>query len=299
MAGLTPASATPAEVLTQAARSPGADAWARFRAHRPAAISLYILAALLLFACLALLLSPFGYDQPVWTAIRHAPQFSPPHFFGTDSVGRDVMVRSAVGLLISFALALLATSVSLGVGVIYGAIAGYTSGRVDMVMMRIVDVLYSMPFMFLVIVLTVVFGRHIWLIFIGVGLVEWLTMARIVRGQTLSLKQKEFITAARALGASQPLILRRHILPNLIGIVIVYATLTLPQVILVESFLSFLGLGVQEPLTSLGVLIKEGADELEDGIWLLLAPGTLLMLLLVALNLIGDGLRDAFDPKER
>jgi oligopeptide transport system permease protein len=299
MAGLIPASAEAADLLIRVSRSPGAEAWLRFRAHKPAYASLYIIAALVLFACLAPLVSPHGYDQVVWTAIRKTPGLKDMHPFGTDSVGRDVMVRSAIGLLVSFALALLATIVSLGVGVVYGATAGFIGGRVDNIMMRFVDVMYSLPFMFLVIVLTVVFGRHIWLIFIGVGLVEWLTMARIVRGQTLSLKQKEFITAARALGASRAHILRRHILPNLIGIVIVYATLTLPQVILVESFLSFLGLGVQEPLTSLGVLIKEGADELEDGIWLLLAPGALLMLLLVALNLIGDGLRDAFDPKER
>jgi oligopeptide transport system permease protein len=299
MAGLTPASAETADLLEHAARSPGAEAWMRFRAHKSAYASLYIIAGLVLFACLAPIFLPHGYDQVVWTEIRKTPDLSNFHPFGTDSVGRDVMVRSAIGLLVSFALALLATIVSLGVGVVYGATAGFVGGRTDNLMMRFVDVMYSLPFMFLVIVLTVVFGRHIWLIFIGVGLVEWLTMARIVRGQTLSLKQKEFITAARALGASRTHILRRHILPNLIGIVIVYATLTLPQVILVESFLSFLGLGVQEPLTSLGVLIKEGADELEDGIWLLLAPGVLLMLLLVALNLIGDGLRDAFDPKER
>jgi oligopeptide transport system permease protein len=299
MAGLTPVSAAPDNPAQLVSRSPGALAWQRFRAHAPARTSLNIVAALLLFALIVPLLSPFGYDEVVWTSIRRHPSLVPFHPFGTDSVGRDVMVRSAIGLLVSFALAMLATLVSLGVGVVYGATAGFIGGRTDNLMMRFVDVMYSLPFMFLVIVLTVVFGRHVWLIFIGVGLVEWLTMARIVRGQTLSLKQKEFITAARALGASRAHILRRHILPNLVGIVIVYATLTLPQVILVESFLSFLGLGVQEPLTSLGVLIKEGADELEDGIWLLLAPGALLMLLLVALNLIGDGLRDAFDPKDR
>jgi oligopeptide transport system permease protein len=280
-------------------RTPRAEAWARFRAHKGAWISLFVVAALLAFAVLAPLGSPFGYDEAQWLDLRRGPSLVPFHPFGTDSVGRDVMVRTGIGLLVSFALALLATIVSLGVGVMYGAAAGYIGGKTDNMMMRFVDVLYALPFMFLVIVLTVVFGRHIWLIFIGVGLVEWLTMARIVRGQTLSLKNKEYITAARALGASRFHILRKHILPNLLGVVIVYATLTLPQVILVESFLSFLGLGVQEPLTSLGVLIKEGADELEDGPWLLLAPGLILMAFLMALNLIGDGLRDAFDPKER
>lgn len=299
MAGWTRASVEMDNPLAQAASSPSAEAWRRFRAHNGAWKSLFVIGLLLLFAVLAPILSPFGYDETSWQTLRHPPSLFPLHPFGTDSVGRDVMVRTSIGLLISFALAMLATTVSLGIGVIYGAAAGIIGGYADNLMMRFVDVLYALPFMFLVIVLTVVFGRHIWLIFIGVGLVEWLTMARIVRGQTMSLKNKEFITAARALGASRSHILFRQILPNLLGVVIVYATLTLPQVILVESFLSFLGLGVQEPLTSLGVLIKEGADELEDGVWLLLAPGAILMSLLIALNLIGDGLRDAFDPKER
>ncbi len=284
------------EVLS---RTPSELALRRFARHRLAVAAVWIILGLLAFAVLAPLLSPYGYDTAVWTALRQPPSLVPFHPFGTDSLGRDVFTRCAVGLLMSFILALLATTVSLVVGVTYGAVSGYVGGRTDMLMMRVVDVLYALPFMFIVILLTVIFGRQIWLLFIGVGLVEWLTMARVVRGQALSLKTREFVMAARAMGAGQGHILRRHIVPNLLGIVVVYATLTLPQVILVESFLSFLGLGIQEPLTSLGVLIKDGADDLEDAAWLLFAPGGILMALLACLNLVGDGLRDAFDPKER
>jgi len=198
----------------------------------------------------------------------------------------------------SLALGLLATIVSVVIGISWGAVSGFAGGRVDAVMMRIVDVLYAMPFLFLVIVLMAVFGRSIWLIFIGVGAVEWLTLARIVRGQTLLLKNQPFAEAARACGAGPWRMLTRHIVPNLLGVVAVYATLTVPQVILVESFLSFLGLGVQEPLTSLGVLVKEGVETLETAPWLILFPSLWLAALLIALNLVGDGLRDALDPKD-
>jgi oligopeptide transport system permease protein len=280
-------------------KTPSALAWRRFRKNRTAWYALCILGVLATFALLAPFISPHGFDEAVWASIRHAPTLLPFHPFGTDSLGRDVFTRSAVGLLMSFILAILATTVSLTVGIIYGSISGYVGGKTDLAMMRVVDILYALPFMFIVILLTVIFGRQIWLLFIGVGLVEWLTMARVVRGQTLTLKTREFVEAARAIGAGQSRILRYHILPNLLGIVAVYATLALPQVILVESFLSFLGLGIQEPLTSLGVLIKDGADDLEDAPWLLLAPGGILMTLLMCLNLVGDGLRDALDPKER
>jgi oligopeptide transport system permease protein len=196
-------------------------------------------------------------------------------------------------------VALLATSVSLLIGVTYGATAGFLGGRADMVMMRFVDVMYALPFMFFVIILMVLFGRNIFLIFIALGAVEWLTMARIVRGQTLSLKGREFVEAAAAAGLSQWQIIVRHIMPNVLGPVVVYVTLTIPQVILVESFLSFLGLGVQEPLTSWGVLISEGAVEMETAPWMLVIPASFLAVTLFCFNFIGDGLRDALDPRDR
>jgi oligopeptide transport system permease protein len=194
---------------------------------------------------------------------------------------------------------LLATSVSFIIGILYGAISGYIGGKTDMLMMRFVDVLYALPFMFFVILLTVYFGRSIWLIFIAIGAVEWLTMARIVRGQTLSLKQRAFVEAAKVCGTSTSRIITRHIIPNTLGPVIVYATLTVPQVILFESFLSFLGLGVQEPMTSWGVLINEGAKQMESAYWMMLFPAVLLATTLFCLNFLGDGLRDALDPKDR
>jgi oligopeptide transport system permease protein len=194
---------------------------------------------------------------------------------------------------------LLATAVSLLIGITWGAVAGYFGGRIDNLMMRFVDIMYSLPFMFFVILLMVVFGRHIFLIFIAIGAVEWLTMARIVRGQTLAVKAKEFIEAARAAGVRNRRIITRHVIPNVLGPVIVYVTLTVPQVILMQSFLSFLGLGVQEPLTSWGVLIAEGAAQMESAPWLLVFPATFLALTLFCFNFIGDGLRDALDPRDR
>jgi oligopeptide transport system permease protein len=204
-----------------------------------------------------------------------------------------------IGARISLLLGILATAVALLIGITWGASAGYLGGRIDAMMMRFVDVMYSLPFMFFVIILMVVFGRNIFLIFVALGAVEWLTMARIVRGQTLALKHKEYIEAAVATGVPTATIIRRHVVPNLLGPVIVYVTLTIPQVILVESFLSFLGLGVQEPLTSWGVLIKEGADEMETASWLLIFPALFLATTLFCFNFIGDGLRDALDPRDR
>ena len=208
-------------------------------------------------------------------------------------------MRTLYGARVSLMVGILATGVSLVIGVTWGAIAGYFGGRLDNLMMRFVDVMYSLPFIFFVILLMVVFGRHIFLIFIAIGAVEWLTMARIVRGQTLSVKGKEFIEAARAAGVRNRKIIRRHIIPNLLGPVVVYVTLTVPQVILIESFLSFLGLGVQEPLTCWGVLIAEGAAQMESAPWLLIFPATFLAVTLFCFNFIGDGLRDALDPKDR
>jgi oligopeptide transport system permease protein len=279
------------------ARSLSAQAWQRFRANRAALAALCLLGLIVLLALLGPLLSPYSYEEMDWAAFTQPPTLANGHVFGTDTSGRDVFVRTMIGARVSLSLGLLATAVALLIGVTYGAISGYKGGRTDMLMMRFVDVLYALPFMFFVILLMVLFGRHIWLVFIGVGAVEWLTMARIVRGQTMALKEMEFIEAARAIGASQTRIITRHIVPNVLGVVLVYATLTVPQVILIESFLSFLGLGVQEPLTSWGVLIKEGAAELENAPWLLIFPGLFLALTLLCLNFIGDGLRDALDPK--
>jgi oligopeptide transport system permease protein len=281
------------------ARSLSLQAWQRFYRNRAAMVALVLLGFILLVAIFGPIISRFTYDEMDWAAFSAPPSLSSGHIFGTDTSGRDLFVRTMIGARVSLSLGLLATAVALLIGVTYGAISGYKGGRTDMAMMRFVDVLYALPFMFFVILLMVLFGRHIWLVFIGVGAVEWLTMARIVRGQTLSLKQREFVEAAHAIGASSRRIIARHIIPNLFGVVLVYATLTVPQVILIESFLSFLGLGVQEPMTSWGVLIKEGAAELENAPWLLIFPGLLLATTLMCLNFIGDGLRDAFDPKDR
>lgn len=219
--------------------------------------------------------------------------------FGTDANGRDLLTRALIAGRVSLAIGLLATLVALAIGVTYGALAGYLGGRIDAVMMRLVDILYSLPFIFFVILLVVFFGRNFVLMFLAVGAVEWLDMARIVRGQTLSLRRQEYVQAAEALGVDTPGILARHIVPNLVGPVVVYMTLLIPRVILLESFLSFLGLGVQEPMTSWGVLIAEGARNIQGATWMLTFPAVFLVATLFSLNFIGDGLRDALDPKDR
>ena len=280
-------------------RSLGQDAWRRLRANRAAMASVWVLGGVVVLALVGPLLSPHPYWEIDWDAINAAPTWSNAHWFGTDGVGRDLFVRTMIGARISLAVALIATLVSVIIGVLYGAVAGFAGGRIDNLMMRLVDILYSLPFMFLVIVLMVVFGRHIFLIFVAVGAIQWLTMARIVRGQTLSIKNREFIEAAIAGGATKRDVILRHIVPNVLGPVVVYVSLTIPEVVMIESFLSFLGLGVQDPLTSWGVLIAEGAGDMETAPWQLIFPAAFLATTLFCFNFLGDGLRDALDPKDR
>jgi oligopeptide transport system permease protein len=294
--------ATPQGVLAEEevrGRSLWADARRRLFRNKAAVVAMVVLAVIALLALFAPYLSPHAYDAVDWERIGAPPDFEHAHWFGTDGNGRDLFVRSLYGARVSLTVGILATVVSLIIGVTYGALAGYFGGRLDDLMMRFVDLLYAMPFMFFVILLMVVFGRNIFLIFVAIGAVEWLTMARIVRGQTLSVRRRDFIEAAQAAGVRNRTIIRRHIIPNVLGPVIVYVTLTVPQVILIESFLSFLGLGVQEPLTSWGVLIAEGASQMEAQPWMLIFPAILLATTLFCFNFIGDGLRDALDPKDR
>ena len=273
----------------------GRDAWLRLRANRMAMISLFILIGITIISFIGPSISPYAYDQQNLDRVFEGP--GKDHIFGTDNLGRDLFARTTYGGRISLAVGLLATLVSLVIGVSYGMFSGYTGGRVDAWMMRAVDVLYALPFTIFVILLMVMFGRNFLLLFLAIGAVEWLTMARITRAQTMNLKRAEFVEAARALGYSNGRILFRHILPNLIGPIIVYATLTVPAVMLLEAVLSFLGLGVQAPMSSWGSLIKEGAEKMDAAPWLLFFPGMFFCLSLFALNFLGDGLRDALDPK--
>ena len=291
-----------AELMEQSAvkgRSLWDDARPRLLRNKAAVASLILLGVLVLLALVGPLIwvhdSTFIYRDKV----QIAPTLTDLHIFGTDAQGRDLFARVLVGLRMSLMVGVVATFVSLLIGVTWGAIAGFVGGKLDQLMMRVVDILYSLPFIFFVIILMVVFGRNIILIFVAIGAVEWLTMARIVRGQTIALKSMEFVEAAHAAGVSQGAIIRRHIVPNVLGPVVVYVTLTIPVVILAESFLSFLGLGVQEPLTSLGNLISNGARDMEIAPWTLIFPALTMMLTLFCFNFIGDGLRDAIDPKDR
>jgi oligopeptide transport system permease protein len=281
-----------------AGRSLWDDARRRLLRNRGAVAGMSVLALLAAAAAVGPALAPYAYDQ-VDKADVWLPPLAHGHLLGTDALGRDLLARLLMGLRVSLAIGLVATVVSLVIGVAWGATAGFAGGRLDEAMMRVVDVLYALPFIFFVILLMVTFGSNIVLIFVAIGAVEWLTMSRIVRGQTLTLKQKEFIEAARAAGLGRAAIVARHIVPNLLGPVVVYVTLTIPAVILAESFLSFLGLGVQPPMASLGTLIATGASDMELAPWLLIFPSVVMVLTLMSFNFIGDGLRDVLDPKDR
>ena len=275
--------------------SPRQDAWRRLKKNKPAMFGLVTLAVLIILAVFAPWLTPYSYSAQ---DLELGP--SPPsaqHWLGTDLFGRDLLTRMLYGSRVSLMVGFIATAVALLIGVTWGALAGYFGGRIDASMMRIVDVLYALPFTIFIILLMVVFGNNIILLFLAIGAVEWLTMARIVRGQTLHVKQQDFIEAAVSLGLTRVQIISKHVIPNIMGPVIVYATLTVPNVILLESFLSFLGLGIQPPQSSWGLLIAYGVETMEEYPWLLLFPATLLSLTLFSLNFLGDGLRDAIGSR--
>jgi len=269
------------------------------RASRMVAVCVLLLLLVALAALAGPLLNPNDYITTDFANRFGQPTMTNQHFFGTDELGRDLFSRTLLGAQVTLFVAVIASIVSLGIGVIYGAAAGFIGGKVDAIMMRAVDALYALPFVFLVILLMVAFERNFLLIFVAIGAINWLDMARIVRGQTISLKHREFVDAARLIGVSTPGIIFRHIMPNLFGVVVVYMTLTIPQAILVESFLSFMGLGVQEPQTSLGALVSNGVSHMERAPWLLIIPASVLAFILLCFNFLGDGLRDVVDPKKK
>ena len=279
-------------------RSLWVDARRRLFQNKAAVISLFLIFLIAFLSFFGPFFLKYSFSDTDWNSIYYPPSLNNGHFLGTDGNGRDLLVRILYGGRLSLTIGILATLVSVFIGVIYGTIAGYFGGKLDIFMMRVVEILYAMPYLIFVILLMVVFGRNIYFLFIAIGAVEWLTMARIVRGQTISLKEKEFIETSKALGQSNFMIIWKHIIPNLAGPIVVYITLMVPSIIILESFLSFLGLGVQEPLTSWGVLISEGSREMETAWWLLIFPGIFMTITLASLNFIGDGLRDAIDPKE-
>ncbi|WP_313597415.1 oligopeptide ABC transporter permease OppC [Psychrobacter sanguinis] len=280
-------------------RSLWQDAWRRFYKNKAAIASLVILFLVTLFVIFVPMIAPFGYAETDWGYMQGAPSFENKHYFGTDSLGRDLLVRTAIGGRISLLVGIAGATVAVVFGTVYGAASGYLGGKIDAIMMRFLEILNAFPFMFFVILLVTIFGRNLMLIFVAIGLVSWLDVARIVRGQTLSLKSKEFIEAAHVGGVSGFNIIMRHIVPNVLGVVVVYASLLVPSMILFESFLSFLGLGVQEPMTSWGALLQEGSQTMQVAPWQILIPSVFLVVTLFCFNFIGDGLRDAFDPKDR
>ena len=276
-------------------RSLWQDALHRLRQNHFAMLGLYVLLFMIIVSLLTPFIAPYSYQGQQLDLGATPPSLA--HWLGTDTFGRDLLTRVMYGGRVSLAVGFIATSVALIIGVLWGAVAGYCGGNIDAVMMRIVDILYALPFMIFIILLMVVFGRSILLLFLAIGCVEWLTMARIVRGQVLSLRQQEFVDAAIVIGLSHWQIIYRHIIPNILGPIIVYITLTIPSVMLMEAFLSFLGLGIQPPESSWGLLISHGVETMEEYPWLLIFPGLVLSITLFALNFLGDGLRDAIDPK--
>ena len=286
--GVEPADAEEGSSLWQ-------DAWLRLRKNKAAVVGGVVLVTMVLLALLTPLIAPYGYETQNLDLGASPP--SAAHWLGTDIFGRDLLTQILYGGRISLAVGFIATAVALVIGVTWGAVAGYVGGRVDAAMMRFVDILYALPFMIFIILLMVVFGRNILLLFLAIGAVEWLTMARIMRTQVQALRQQEFVEAAISLGLSPSAIIFKHIIPNAIGPIIVYTTLTIPSVMLLEAFLSFLGLGIQPPQTSWGLLISYGAETMEEYPWLLIFPGLALTFTLFSLNFLGDGLRDALDVR--
>ncbi|MEM6604483.1 MAG: ABC transporter permease [Pseudomonadota bacterium] len=271
------------------------DAWVRLKKNKLAVFGLGVLTTMIVVALLTPWIAPYAYDAQNLDLGATPP--SAAHWLGTDIFGRDMLTQIMYGGRVSLAVGFIATSVALTIGVTWGAIAGYVGGRVDAIMMRLVDILYALPFMIFIVLLMVVFGRNVILLFLAIGAVEWLTMARIMRGQVQSLRQQEFVEAAISIGLPPATIIRRHLVPNALGPIIVYTTLTIPSVMLLEAFLSFLGLGIQPPQTSWGLLISYGAETMEEYPWLLIYPGLALTLTLFSLNFLGDGLRDALDVR--
>lgn len=280
-------------------RSPWAAARLRFRRNKAAVVSLVLLGLITLACLIGPFLLPHAFDSADWDAMSQSPTLKNTHWFGTDESGRDLLVRSLIGGRISLMVGFLATLASVSLGIAWGATAGFMGGRVDAVMMRIVDVMYAVPYLLIAILMVTLLGRAFYLVVITITVFSWMDMARVVRGQTLSLRSREFVEAARAIGVPTRRIIFQHIVPNLMGIVVIYTTVTVPGVILTESVLSFLGLGIQEPMTSWGVLIHDGTSVMEISPWILLFPSVLLSATLYCFNYIGDGLRDALDPKDR
>ena len=297
---LTTAAQTPslADTETAAGRSLWSDARRRFWRNKAAVVSLAVLTLIALLCVVGPWVLPHAFDSADWDAMSLPPSLRNAHFWGTDDAGRDLLVRSLVGGRISLTVGLLATLASVSLGIAWGATAGFLGGKADAWMMRIVDMMYAIPYLLIAILLVTILGHDFYLVVLTITVFSWMDMARVVRGQTLSLRSAEFVEAARATGVSTLRIIWSHIVPNLLGVVVVYTTVTVPGVILTESVLSFLGLGIQEPMTSWGVLIEDGTKVMEVSPWLLLFPAALLSLTLYCFNFIGDGLRDALDPKD-
>ena len=280
-------------------RSPWADARTRFMRNKAAVVSLIVLAIITLLCVVGPYLLPYEFDTADWDAMKLPPTLKGWHFWGTDESGRDLLVRCLIGGRISLMVGLMATLASVSLGIAWGATAGFIGGRVDAFMMRVVDMMYAVPYLLIAILMVTILGRAFYLVVITITVFSWMDMARVVRGQTLSLRSREFIEAARAIGVPTRRIIFQHIVPNLLGVVVIYTTVTVPSVILAESVLSFLGLGIQEPMTSWGVLIHDGTAVMEISPWMLLFPAAMLSVTLYCFNFIGDGLRDALDPKDR